>query len=163
MMLDQLALWCGIQCRELTENSVFKSALAAVFAWVAGMLGGVANVLPFLAILLVLDYVLGFVRACRIRRISGAKMRAGAWKFLFYFAAVFVVATVDGALGKAWTLFHVPMGAFFVFYLCVNEAMSCLDHLKFFGVPIPEWLSTRLRDYRETFCPPAGRAASGTK
>lgn len=152
-MFEQLILWIGSYSRELLENAMFKGALAAMFAWLGGMLGGVGKVLPFLALLLLLDYTLGFARACRIGRISGAKLRAGAWKFFFYFAAVFVVATVDAALGAAWTLFHLPMGAFFVFYLCVNEAMSCLDHLRFFGVPIPEWLSKRLREYRESICP----------
>lgn len=152
--MDQLSLWCGLQCRELLENAMLKGYVAAVCAWLGNMLGGVANVLPFLTMLLVMDFALGFSRAFQIGRISGAKLRAGVWKFLFYFVAVLVVAAVDSALGTAWTVLHIPMAAFFVLYLCVNEAMSCLDHLRFFGVPIPEWLSTRLREYRESICPP---------
>lgn len=157
--MQELLIWLNCHCRELMENAVFKSVAAAAFAWLAGVMGGVGKVLPFLALLLVLDYALGFARAWRSGRISAAKLRAGVWKFFFYFTAVFVVAAVDGALGTAWTLFHIPMGAFFVLYLCVNEAMSCLDHLQSFGVPVPAWLSTRLREYRDTVCPPlpAGR------
>ena len=37
---------------------------------------------------------------------------------------------------------------FGIAYLAINEAFSCVDHLAFFGMPVPEAFLRRLRNYR---------------
>lgn len=82
-----------------------------------------------------------FCRAWVLNRISGRKMRAGAGKMFFYAVAV------EHAVRQSGIPF--PVRDFFLAFLCINEALSCMEHLAFFGVPFPRRLRERLRKYRD--------------
>ena len=100
-----------------------------------------------LFLLLCCDFLLGFCRAWVLDRISGRKMRAGVCKMFFYFVAVLVMAAVEHAVRQSGVPF--PVRDFFIAFLCINEALSCMEHLAFFGVPFPHKLRGRLRKYRD--------------
>ena len=63
------------------------------------------------------------------------------------FVAVLVMAAVEHAVRQSGVPF--PVRDFFIAFLCVNEALSCMEHLAFFGVPFPHKLRGRLRKYRD--------------
>ena len=61
--------------------------------------------------------------------------------------AVFVM--VDSAVKQAFPYVPVSLRDTFIAYLSINEAFSCIDHLAFFGMPVPEAFLKRLRKYRD--------------
>lgn len=69
------------------------------------------------------------------------------YKIVLYAVAVFVVAAVEHAFRASGV--PLPIRNFFVAFLCANEGLSCLDHLSFFGVPVPSGIRARLRSYRD--------------
>ena len=132
---------------ELMRESIFKAVFSAIGSVVASMLGGVSTLVIVLFMLLCVDFILGFIRAWKGNAVNGGKMRAGAYKMIFYAFAVFVVAAVEHAVRSCGVPF--PVRDFFLAFLCVNEALSCMEHLAFFGVPFPTRLREKLRNYRD--------------
>lgn len=132
---------------QLMQDVFFKSIASTIGAVVAGMFGGVAALVTVLFLLLCCDFLLGFWRAWRRHCVSARKARAGVMKMFFYAIAVFVMAAVEHAVRNCGA--PLPVRDVFLAFLCVNEALSCLDHLAFFGVPVPARIRERLRSYRE--------------
>lgn len=139
--------------RTLCEEFPMKASLGTCAAFLGALLGGVGMLVALLFLLLVIDFVLGFFRACRAGRVSSVKMRGGAFKFGFYFLSVVVMAAVQAAMNQSLAI-HIPLRDVFVAYLCINEGLSCLEHLSAFGVPVPEKIRERLRAYRDNICLP---------
>ena len=132
---------------KLMMDVPFKMTASLFGSVVASMLGGVSALVVILFLLLCCDFLLGFCRAWVLDRISGRKMRAGVCKMFFYFVAVLVMAAVEHAVRQSGVPF--PVRDFFIAFLCINEALSCMEHLAFFGVPFPHKLRGRLRKYRD--------------
>ena len=143
MWLQTLAAYWN----EMMQDILFKGLCSTICAVVAGMFGGVAALMTVLFLLLCCDFLLGFWRAWRCHCVSARKARAGALKMVFYAIAVFVMAAVEHAVRNCGA--PLPVRDVFLAFLCVNEGLSCLDHLSFFGVPVPARIRDRLRSYRE--------------
>ncbi|MEG6505867.1 phage holin family protein [Nitratidesulfovibrio sp. 1201_IL3209] len=137
----------------LGDGIQFKTGWAFVFGVIGSAMGGVWPLFVLLVLLLILDFVLGFWRAGRTTGWKRSKVWAGVLKPVFYVLAVIVMALVEEALAQS-APFRLPVRDLFVGYLCVNEGLSCLEHLSFFGVPVPASIRERLREYRETLCAP---------
>ena len=129
------------------QDIPFKLLISSFGSILSSMLGGVATLVVVLFLLLACDFLLGFCRAWVLDRISGRKMRAGAGKMFFYAVAVLVMAAVEHAVRQSGVPF--PVRDFFIAFLCINEAWSCMEHLVFFGVLFPRKLRGRLRKYRD--------------
>lgn len=129
------------------QDIPFNLLISSFGSILSSMLGGVATLVVVLFLLLACDFLLGFCRAWVLDRISGRKMRAGAGKMFFYAVAVLVMAAVEHAVRQSGVPF--PVRDFFIAFLCINEALSCMEHLAFFGVPFPRKLRGRLRKYRD--------------
>ena len=143
----------------------FKLTASLFGSVVASMLGGISALVVILFLLLCCDFLLGFCRAWVLDRISGRKMRAGVGKMFFYAVAVFVMAAVEHAVRQSAATQLVrqsgvpfPVRDFFIAFLCINEALSCMEHLAFFGVPFPRKLRGRLRKYRDAIFNEENRA-----
>ena len=132
----------------LMQDIPFKLLVSSFGSIFSSMLGGVATLVVVLFLLLCCDFLLGFCRAWVLNRISGRKMRSGAGKMFFYAVAVIVMAAVEHAVRQSGIPF--PVRDFFLAFLCINEALSCMEHLAFFGVPFPRRLRERLRKYRDS-------------
>ncbi|MBD8896212.1 phage holin family protein [Desulfovibrio desulfuricans] len=152
MFTDALQAYGG----QLVQDFAGKSAVSAVCTVFAGMFGGVTVLALLLALLLACDYLLGFSRAWSCGSVSAKKARGGAYKIVFYALAVFVVAAVEHAFRSCGI--PLPIRNFFIAFLCANEALSCLDHLSFFGVPVPSGIRARLRSYRDKILKDEGNA-----
>ncbi|ADP87165.1 phage holin family protein [Nitratidesulfovibrio vulgaris] len=145
--LDQI----GSYARTLCEEFPVKASIGTCAAFVGTLLGGVGMMISLLFLLLVIDFALGFCRAWRAGRVSSSKLRGGGLKFVFYFLSIVVMAAVQAATSQS-TGMTIPLRDVFVAYLCVNEGLSCLEHLSYFGVPVPEKIRERLRAYRDNLC-----------
>lgn len=135
--------------RELCQMPTLKAALALLASWAARMVGHPDSAALLLFWLLLFDFALGLGRAWRVGDIRARRLRQGAFKFFRYWLAVAVFVMADGSVKKALPISPLSLSDAFIAYLAVNEAFSCVDHLAFFGMPVPEALLSRLRRYRD--------------
>jgi toxin secretion/phage lysis holin len=149
--------------RQLLDCGSGKGLLSALIGFFASVLGGVGPLLGTLVALWAMDFFLGFMRAWSESTISVCKMRAGVVKALLYFATVLVMAIMDYALSQTISFIHIPVRDFVCVYLCLTESISCLGHLKYFGVPIPAWIATRLAGYRTAMDAGPSSSSGGSK
>jgi toxin secretion/phage lysis holin len=127
-----------------------KATASTVTASVCLWIGGQDGLVETLFYLVCLDFALGVAHGWRVGKFSQSKIIYGLAKYLLYFLTLTSANLIDTACNlKASMLFHFDFRGFFVLYLCFNEFISVLGHLHFFGVPFPEWLMRRLRDYRD--------------
>ena len=126
-----------------------KGLLAVAATWSLEMVGHPDSAAILLFSLLGCDLVLGISRAWQTGAFRGQRITRGAFKFGRYWLAVAVFVMADGTIKKAFPALPVSIGDAFIAYLSINEAFSCVDHLAFFGMPVPEQFLRRLRNYRE--------------
>lgn len=134
-------------------HAAFKGWWGVVCAVIGTALGGIWTMAVLLTALVLLDYVLGFWRAWRSGCLRRSKGIAGLGKFFFYALAGLVAALVEASINQSAPV-RVPVCDIVLGYLCVNEGLSCFEHLAYFGVPLPTGLRERLREYRDTLCAP---------
>ena len=135
--------------RELFQMPTLKAALAFCASWALEMVGHPESAAMLLFTLLLCDLALGSARAGKTDTFRGARITRGAFKFFRYWLAVAVFVLADGTMKKAFPMLPVSISDTFIAYLAINEAFSCVDHLAFFGMPVPEAFLKRLRNYRE--------------
>ena len=135
---------------ELYHMLGLKAALAVFASWALQMVGHPDSAAILLFYLLVFDLALGLGRAWKMNNIRGERLKRGAFKFFRYWIAVSVFVMADGTVKKAFPYIPISLSDTFIAYLAINEAFSCVDHLAFFGMPVPEPFLRRLRGYRES-------------
>ena len=143
--------------RELSSLAALKFGLAISMAWVLRMAGHPDSAAMLLFALILCDFLLGIAHAWKLRIFLGRYIVHNAFKFFGYWMAVVVFVLTDGIIQKAFPILPVSLSDTFIAYLAINETLSCVSHLAYFGVPVPEALLQRLRDYRDSSL--AGRFA----
>jgi len=136
-LYNELACECGI-----------KALLALACSFILTSVGYPETAVVALLYLFIADFFLGFFRAWRSCALRGDKIRAGAYKFVAYWASIAIFVQADMVLTNAFP-FNVSLVNLLIAYLGVNEALSCLAHLQYFGLPVPEYFVKRLKKYRE--------------
>jgi toxin secretion/phage lysis holin len=121
-----------------------KSALAALASMVCWAIGGWDKLAQALVLLIALDVAGGFVQAFYEKRLNSSIMRRGLIRKTGYFAAIALAVLVDRALFQSAPAFRTLV----LSYLCVNEALSVLEHLAAIGVPLPAQLKRALEKLR---------------
>jgi toxin secretion/phage lysis holin len=117
------------------------AALASVACW---LLGGWDVLAQALALLMGLDVAGGLAQAFYEKRLNSSIMRKGLIRKSGYFAAIALAVLVDRALFQAQPAFRTLV----LSYLCVNEALSVIEHLAAVGVPLPAQLKRALEKLR---------------
>ncbi len=131
---------------DYAAKAVGATVATSVLVWV----GGQDRLLEVLFFLVCIDFALGVAHGWSVGRLSRSKFMYGLAKFVLYYLTLLCAALLDAACNaKAAAFIHVDFRGFLILYLCFNEAISVFGHLHFFGVPLPEWLMRRLRDYRD--------------
>ena len=131
----KVAFTCGVSC----------------LSWIVG---GLDQLVVSLYILMAADFFLGFSRAWKTERISGSKLKHGIMKFLLYSVTVWIALQIQQGLHEVEPnafgfRFSLAVRDWLVAYRVLNEGLSCLSHLAYFRVPIPQRLIRRLRNYRD--------------
>ena len=122
----------------------YKSWLAAAGACLVWLLGGWDVLAQTLVLLIGLDVASGLAQAFYEKRLNSSIMRKGLIRKSGYFAAIALAVLVDRALFQAQPAFRTLV----LSYLCVNEALSILEHLATVGVPLPAQLKHALEKLR---------------
>lgn len=100
--------------------------------------------------LMVMDFSLGFLVAFTKREIESSEMRKGIFKFMLFGAAISVgqlldVIMLSNGIGEMLANRVISFRTLIVAYLAINEAISILEHLGYFGVPLPKGVLLRLK------------------
>ena len=117
------------------------AALASLFCW---LLGGWDVLAQALVLLIALDVAGGLAQAFYERKLNSSIMRRGLIRKTGYFAAIALAVLVDRALFQSAPAFRTLV----LSYLCVNEALSVIEHLAAVGVPLPAQLKRALEKLR---------------
>ena len=135
---------------DMVEVSMFhgwqlKSALAVTASLVCAIIGGWDVLAQALVALIALDVAAGLARAFAEKRLNSSIMRKGLIRKSGYFVAIALAVLIDHALFQAQPAFRTLV----LSYLCVNEALSVLEHLAAIGVPLPAQLRRALEKLRK--------------
>jgi len=122
----------------------YKSLLASAGAFLVWLFGGWDALAQALALLMGLDVAGGLIQAFYEKRLNSSIMRKGLIRKTGYFAAIALAVLVDRALFQSAPAFRTLV----LSYLCVNEALSVLEHLAAIGVPLPAQLKHALEKLR---------------
>jgi len=122
-----------------------KSALAALASLFCWLLGGWDVLAQALVLVMGLDVLGGLIQAFYEKRLNSSIMRRGLIRKTGYFAAIALAVLIDHALFQAQPAFRTLV----LSYLCVNEALSVLEHLAAIGVPLPAQLRRALEKLRK--------------
>ena len=122
----------------------YKSLLASAGAFLVWLFGGWDALAQALVMLIGLDVLGGLVQAFYERNLNSSIMRKGLIRKTGYFAAIVLAVLVDRALFQSAPAFRTLV----LSYLCVNEALSVLEHLAAIGVPLPAQLKHALEKLR---------------
>ena len=122
-----------------------KSALAALASLFCWLLGGWDVLAQALVLVMGLDVLGGLIQAFYEKRLNSSIMRRGLLRKTGYFAAIALAVLIDHALFQAQPAFRTLV----LSYLCVNEALSVLEHLAAIGVPLPTQLKRSLEKLRK--------------
>ena len=125
-----------------------KMCLSVLYSWFAYIVWWIDLMVQSMYVLLILDFVLGFAIAWQSHTISKKKMQLGIVKIVTYSLTLIVIhyadiATMSSSIAWVWIR---EIG---VWYLAINEALSCLKHLSSFWVPLPWNLIAKLEWYRD--------------
>jgi len=125
-------------------NWQYKSILASATAVFVSLIGGWDLLAQALVTLIALDISGGLIQAFYERRLNSSVMRRGLLRKTGYFAAIMLAVLIDRALFQSAPAFRTLV----LSYLCVNEALSVLEHLAAIGVPLPAQLRHALEKLR---------------
>ena len=123
----------------------YKSLLAALASLVCALIGGWDVLAQALVLLIALDVGGGLAQAFYEKRLNSSTMRRGLLRKSGYFAAIALAVLIDRALFQSAPAFRTLV----LSYLCVNEALSVLEHLAAIGVPLPAQLKQALEKVRK--------------
>ena len=113
--------------------------IGAIIGGVGGFLFGTWDLpLKILLTSMVLDYISGMLKAFYLREVSSRKGYKGLIKKVGILFTIVVANLTDLILGL--TIFRSAICMFF----CMNELISVLENVALLGVPIPEFLSSKL-------------------
>jgi len=121
-----------------------KSIVASIASFITFLIGGWDTLAQALVLLMWLDVMGGLVQAFYEKRLNSSVMRRGLLRKSGYFAAIALAVLVDRALFQSAPAFRTLV----LSYLCVNEALSVIEHLAAVGVPLPAQLKHALEKLR---------------
>lgn len=127
------------------DFTAVKSIAAVAGGFVVSLLGGGDALLETMLYAVILDYVVGIVKAVAQKNVSSAIGARGIAKKVLYFLVVAVANLIEvRILGGIAPLREITV----MFYIC-NEGVSILENLIAAGVPLPERLKDVLIQLKE--------------
>ena len=149
----------------MTKENIWKLKIiiTGMFGWISNKMGIVAQILPALVVLMVLDQISGVLAAKKEEtenlgnpdyRVSSRKMRVGIYKKAGYIFAITVAMASDymirnfGAFVGIEVSDKVNFGMLITIWLSITELLSILENIQRLGVNMPGFLEKYLDELR---------------
>ncbi len=120
-------------------NALVKAVLVSIIAGITTLLGGWDDVMQILTVLVVLDFLSGWIRAIVQKQLSSDESFRGVAKKVLIFMIVMVAAQVDRLAETA-----VARELAIMFY-CATEGLSIVENCVAAGIPVPSFLRDILK------------------
>lgn len=119
--------------------------MAALWAFLNLVLGGIDAPMQALAALMVVDFISGVACACKQQKLNSTIGRAGLWKKVAVFFAVALAYALDLAMGTKLLRGMVISG------FAIIEALSILENIDRlgWGKYLPTFISSKIKDIAE--------------
>lgn len=149
MLRTAIDYLCGA-AQDLLGGYVLKIGGSTIMGFACLWIGGRDKMVEGLFYLICLDFALGMAHGWKLGRLSKDKFMGGLAKFILYFATLLCASLLDTVLNaKMENLWHAQFRDLMILYFSCHEGLSILQHLHFFGVPLPDALMKRLESYRD--------------
>lgn len=125
-----------------------KTLLSIIFSYAVIAIWWYDKMVEAMYVLLFMDFALWFIYAWINNKLSKKKMQLWLVKLMTYSLALIVFNYAQTVTMWA-NIMGVWIREFWIWYLAINEALSCLKHLWDLWVPIPTWLIAKLENYRD--------------
>lgn len=136
--MEQITKWV------LGEHMAFKGWVAAAGAVASFFLGEVSHVLKVLALLVILDYVTGFLASAMEGKLSSnIGLRSIPRK-----VSIVAIVSLGHLIDQSLSTDHLFRDACAFFYLS-NEVLSIVENVGRTGLPIPSIIERGIRVLRE--------------
>jgi toxin secretion/phage lysis holin len=119
------------------------AAIASVFAFVVGCLGGWTPAMQVLVIIIALDIFTGILLAFIQKRVSSKVSWVGIVKKVLIFAMIMLAAQVDVVLGQDGVIKNLVVLAYIA-----SEGISVVENTVAAGLPVPDFLREALAQLR---------------
>lgn len=129
-----------------------QMAVASVGGFIGAFLGGLDGFIYALAIMVLLDYLLGVVIAVVQKKLSSSVGFRGIAKKVLIFAFVGIGATIDTYIIGSGSAIRTAV----IFFYLANEGISILENAAALGLPVPPKLRdvlAQLNDGDKTLSP----------
>ncbi len=123
----------------------FTVVMGVVMGAVAGALGGWDATIKTLIVLIVLDYVTGFIKGIYNKNLSSEVGFKGICKKVVMLISVAAINSLQNGLG----IYNIPVREIFVMFLACNEGISLLENAVDLGVPVPKKIVDKLVQVRD--------------
>ena len=139
--------------RKMKEMNVkefsLSTVIAAIGTIISAYLGGWDAALNVLVVLMVIDYVSGFLGAIKNKKVDSEIMFWGGLRKGIILAVVAVAVLLDQMIGNASPVLRTLA----IYFYVAREGVSVTENLGILGVPLPTGISrvmTQLQEKGET-------------
>ena len=128
-----------------TKEFSFSTFLAALGTLASAWLGGWDAALNVLVVLMVIDYVTGFLGAIKNRNVDSEIMFWGGLRKGIILAVVAVAVLLDQMVSNASPILRTMA----IYFYVAREGISVTENLGILGVPLPSGISRVLSQLQE--------------
>ena len=122
-----------------------STVIAAIGTIMSAYLGGWDAALKVLVVLMVIDYVTGFLGAVKNRNVDSEIMFWGGVRKGIVFAVLVVAVLLDEMVGNASPILRTLA----IYFYVAREGVSVTENLGILGVPLPPGISRVLSQLQE--------------
>ena len=143
----------------MTKENIWKLKIiiTRMFGWISNKMGIVAQILPALVVLMVLDQISGVLAAKKEEtenpgnpdyRVSSRKMRVGIYKKAGYIFAITVAMASDYMIRNFGAFVEIEVSDKVNFGMLITIWLSILENIQRLGVNMPGFLEKYLDEIR---------------
>lgn len=125
----------------MNYKNILNSGIAIGGTWVTYLIGGWDSVLKILAVLIVVDYVTGLMKAALNKDLASDIGYKGLLKKAAIFIVVILAHQLDLTIPQENPLFRTMVCYFYI----ANEGISITENIALLGVPLPGGLVNALK------------------
>lgn len=135
----------GYNLKSVLDKLQIKAVYALVATTLVSLFGEKTLFYEVLFILVIIDTILGVLKASKRNEISSNKAKGVVYKLFLYYLLIIATHQIIRLESSLMILEQ-----FVVLFLACTELLSIVENLNILGVPIPESFSKKIRGYLKT-------------
>lgn len=129
----------------MKTHYLFEGSIAVIGTVITALMGGWDTALKILVVLMVVDYMSGFLAAYKLKKVNSDVMFWGGVRKGVVFIVVIIAVLVDELVNNGLPI----MRTLVLYYYIAREALSVTENFALLGVPLPQQLVDVLTQLQE--------------